>query len=403
MRWVDRMSARSGMGRYTHLDERAEWVGLPTRRRRPATYVPVMSTHVETLVIGAGQAGLSAAYHLTRRGRGCVVVDRNDRVGDNWRHQWDSLHLYSSAKYDGLPGMPFPAHRKHYPSKDEVADFLETYARELDLPVQLQTRVQRLTAHGDGFRAETDRGVYDCDDVVVATGTFGRTPHVPDVARDLDPRIRQLHSSEYRRPTQLAVGPTLVVGASHSGFDIAYELAADRPTILVGPDCGQFPVRLDTWRGRAGFAVLWFVGGHVLNRDTPMGRRAVDHARFHGGPALRIKRTDLAERGVERVTEHVTGVRDGLPMDARGRVYEVANVVWATGFRQVLDWIELPIFAETGWPREERGVVTEAPGLYFTGLSFQYSFRSMLVGGAGADAEFVVRHLLARRGGRVAA
>lgn len=355
-----------------------------------------MNTHVETLIIGAGQAGLATAYHLTRRGRECLVVDGSTRVGDAWRQQWDSLRLYSPAKYDALPGMSFPADPWHFPTKDETADYLETYARAQQLPVRLGEHVRRVTADGHGFRVDTEAATYVADNVVVATGTFGRTPHIPDVADDLDPAIVQCHSSHYRRPDQLPDGPVLVVGASHSGQDIALELAGRQPVILVGRDCGEIPVPLESRRMRALFPVLWFIWGTVLDRRTPVGRKGLRHARFHGGPALRVKRADLLAAGVERITERVVGARDGRPLLSDDRALDVVAVVWATGFRQRLDWIEPGVAGDGGWPREQRGLVAEAPGLFFCGLSFQSSFRSMLIGGVGDDAAYVADRIVER-------
>ncbi|QBR92271.1 flavin-containing monooxygenase [Nocardioides euryhalodurans] len=354
------------------------------------------TTEIETVIIGAGQAGLATGQHLQRRGRPFVILDASSRVGDTWRRQWDTLRLYSPAQYDSLPGLPFPAKKWTYPGKDQVADYLEEYARHFDLPVQPETRVRRLERDGQQYVVTTDRGCYRCDNVVVATGTFGRTPHVPEVAGRLDPSILQLHSSEYRRPGQLHDGPVLVVGASHSGTDIAYEVAETHPTILAGRDCGQIPPPLESRRMRLIFPVLLFAWRHVVTRRTPIGRKEMAEIRFHGGPMLRVKRADLAARGVERVTSRVEEVRDGLPV-VDGTPREVANVVWATGFRQVFDWIDLPIVGEDGYPRETRGVVADAPGLFFCGLSFQYSFSSMLLNGAGRDAAYVVDRLVARR------
>jgi putative flavoprotein involved in K+ transport len=352
--------------------------------------------HVETVIIGAGQAGLATAYHLRRKGRACVVLDRNQRIGDGWRQQWDSLRLYSPAKFDGLPGMPFPGEPWSFPSKDDLADYLEAYAHRWDIPVRLGVRVNRVCAADSGYLVETDTGDLTCDNVVVATGTFGRTPSVPDFAKDLDPSILQLHSSEYRRPGQLRDGPVLVVGASHSGTDIAYEAAETRPTTLVGRDCGEIPVRLESQRMKVIFPMLLFVWRHLLTRRTPIGRKEMGEIRFHGGPMLRVKRSDLAERGVVRNESRVEGVRDGRPLLADGTVVEAASVVWATGFRQDFSWIDLPVFGEDGWPREFRGVTDGAPGLFFCGLSFQYSFSSMLVGGCGRDAEYVAGRIAER-------
>ncbi len=270
--------------------------------------------HIETVIIGAGQAGLSTAYHLKQKGRDCVVLDRNQRIGDGWRQQWDSLRLYSPAKYDGLPGMPFPGKPSSFPSKDDLADYLEAYAHRFDIPVRLGVRVSRLSkGPGDGFIVDTSTGPLSCDNVVVATGTFGRSPKVPDFAKDLDPSILQLHSSEYRRPGQLRDGPVLVVGASHSGCDIAYEAAATRPTTLVGRDPGQIPVPLESRRMKVAWPIIMFMWRHVVTRRTPIGRKEMGHLRFHGGPMLRVQRSDLKERGVVRNESRVEGVQRRAP------------------------------------------------------------------------------------------
>jgi len=353
--------------------------------------------NIETVIIGAGQAGLATAQRLRKRGRDCVVLEHNQRIGDNWRRQWDSLRLYSPAKFDGLPGLSFPGDPWSFPTKDDVAAYLEAYAGRWDLPVRLGTRVGRLArGTADDFVVTTDAGPIRCDNVVVATGTFGRTPSIPDYATDLNPSILQLHSSEYRRSGQLRDGPVLVVGASHSGTDIAYELAAMKQTTLVGRDCGEIPIRLESRLIHIVFPLLMFAWRHVLTRRTPVGRKEMAAHRFHGGPMLRVKRVDLAERGVVRNQTQVQGVRDGLPLLADGTTVAAANVIWATGFRQVFDWIDLPILGADGWPREHRGVADDVPGLYFCGLSFQYAFSSMLLAGAGRDAEHVARHITER-------
>jgi len=354
--------------------------------------------NVETVIIGAGQAGLATGYHLRKRGRPFLILDGNARIGDNWRAQWDSLRLYTPTKYDGLPGLPFPGEPWSYPGKDEVADYLESYAERFDLPVRTGTRVDSLSpGPAGGYLVTTGADQILADNVVVATGTFGRTPYLPDFAVDLDPAIRQLHSSEYRRPDQLKDGAVLVVGGSHSGTDIAYEVAGTHHhTVLCGRDPGQIPLRLDSRAAHVFLPVFLFVGRHLITRRTPIGRKAMHEVRFHGGPMLRVKRADLAARGVERVPERVAGVRDGQPVLDDGRVLAVANVVWCTGFRQVFDWIRLPVFGADGWPDELRGVTAGAPGLFFCGLCFQYAFSSMVLPGVGRDAEYVATRIAAR-------
>ena len=354
--------------------------------------------HIETVIIGAGQAGLSTAYQLKRLGRPCLVLAAESRVGDGWRHQWDSLTLFTPAWADALPGMPFPGPRWHTPTKDEFADYLEAYAARFDLPVRLGTHVERLSAGHDGeYVVTTSGGRIEADNVVVATGTFGRTPLVPDFADQLDPGIRQLHSSEYRRPSQLASGTVLVVGASHSGCDIAYEAVETHDTVLVGRDTGQLPVPYDSPLAKALYPFILFVlFAHVLNRRNPVGRKNMSHFRRHGGPRIRVQQADLERSGIDWVRGRVTGVEDGRPVIDGGRVVDAATVVWCTGFRQEFDWVDVPVFDDDGWPRELRGVVDEAPGLYFAGLCFQSAAVSMTIHGAAHDADYVARHIAGR-------
>lgn len=354
--------------------------------------------HFDAVVIGAGQAGLAAGYHLQRHGAKFIMVDANARVGDNWRCHWDSLRLYSPASYDRLPGLDFPAEPYSYPTKDEVADYLEAYAGRFDLPVRHHSPVRRLARSGDGYVVELPDRRYEADNVVIATGTFGRSPRLPSAGADLDPQIVQLHSSEYLNPGQLRDGKVLVVGASHSGADIAMEVARSHETVLCGRDTGRIPIRPESRRFRVAFPVMWQVWGHVQSVRTPIGRKARSFVRTHGAPLLRVTTSDLEGAGVERVVERLTGVREGLPVLGGNQVADVANVIWCTGFQHDFSWIDLPVIGDDGWPMEERGAVPSAPGLYFTGLSFQSSFRSMLIGGAGADAGYVVHHLMSRPG-----
>ncbi|WP_367325912.1 flavin-containing monooxygenase [Streptomyces sp. HUAS ZL42] len=350
---------------------------------------------VETVIIGAGQAGLATGFHLARRDRQFIIVDANARVGDNWRCHWDSLRLYSPARVASLPGMRFPAPPVSYPTKDEMADFLEVYAKTFGLPVRTGVRVTRVCREDGRYVVATDNASsIVCDNVVVASGTFGRTPYVPVFADQLHPSIVQMHSSAYKNPAQLRPGGVLVVGASHSGGDIAYEAgSAGHPTVLSGRIHGEVPFDIEGRPAHTIFPVLYFLAQHLLTIRTPIGRRLRPQIRAHGGPLIRVKRADLARVGVEMVPERTVGVSDGLPVLDGGRTLDVANVVWCTGFRQDFSWIDAPVTGEDGWPVEVRGVVPSSPGLYFVGLAFQYAFASMLIGGAGRDAEHVVKQL----------
>ena len=351
--------------------------------------------HTDVLVVGAGQSGLALGYHLQRRGRQVLLVDRNERIGDSWRARWDSLKLYSPASRDGLPGMPFPAGRTAYPTKDEMADYLEAYAARFELPVRLRTEIGALTQEDGRFVARTGASRIEAETVVVASGVFEK-PFVPPFADELRPAITQLHSSAYRNLGQLQDGPVLVVGASHSGADIAHEAASRHEVVLSGRDTGQLPASIESRRGRMLFRGLFFAGTHILTVDTPMGRKMRTHVRHGGAPLLRYRRPDLRKAGVERVLERTKGVQDGLPVLDGGRVLEVKNVVWCTGFRPDFGWIQLPLeIGEDGYPVQYRGAST-TPGLYFVGLPFLHSFASMLIGGADRDTERVAEQIAAR-------
>jgi putative flavoprotein involved in K+ transport len=363
------------------------------------------SNHHEAIVIGAGQAGLAAGYHLARRGIEFVILEAGRRVGDVWRERYDSLLLYSPARYDSLPGLPFPLAGHAFPTGRQMADYLEAYANHHRLPVETGVRIDRVRAlneaGGGGYAIWAGDRRYQANQVIVATGAFQR-PHVPELAGRLRPGIRQLHSADYRGPHQLADGPVLVVGLSHSGADIAHEVAeAGHRTFVSGAAHGQLPFSVDSRRARLAWPLMRFVAWNVLTLRTPIGRKMAPKVRAGGGPLLRVRRGDLTAAGVtlhEARTVDVDG--RGRPVLSDGTALDVANVVWCTGFRPDYGWIELPVIGEDGWPRERRGVVDDSPGLYFLGIPFLYSFTSMLVLGAGRDAAHVVDRLAARAADR---
>jgi putative flavoprotein involved in K+ transport len=347
---------------------------------------------IDTVIIGAGQAGLSAGYYLKKRGLPFVILDADARVGDHWRDRWDSMKLYSPAKFDSLPGMRFPAGPAHWPTSREMGDYLEAYAARHELPVLSGTPAERVDPVDGGFIVTTsDGGRLTAGQVIVATGPF-RTPNVPSVASDLDPSILQLHSHEYRNPGQLPDGPVLVVGLSHSGADIAIEVAnAGHRTFLSGKAAGQLPINVtDSKRAFVGWPIVEFFFGHVMTLRTPMGRKMRPQVRQGGGPLLRVRLPDLDRAGVERHDAKTVGAAEGKPRLADGTVLDVASVIWATGYRPDYGFVNAPIIGPDGWPEERRGVSPTVPGLYFLGVPFQYAFSSMLVAGAGRDAKFVV-------------
>ena len=345
-------------------------------------------TNVDTIVIGGGQAGLSVSYHLRELGVDHVVLDALPRIGDAWRNRWDSLHLFTPARYDGLDGMRFPGDPGAWPSKDAMADYLETYARTFVLPVRSGMRVDELTRgpDGDGFIARCGDETFTARTVVVAMSNY-QVPRIPAFAAELSPAIRQLNAGEYRTPGQLLPGRVLLVGAGNSAAEIAKELASDHQVTVAGPSTGEVPGSFTSFVSR--HVVVHVLNGivfsHVMSVNTPVGRKARPKIMTQGVPLIRVKSKDLARLGVQRAGR-VTGVVDGKPVLDGGTVADVENIVWCTGFTPGLSWLRMPILDERGEPRHERGVASDVPGLYFVGLHFLTSMSSAMVHGVGRDA-----------------
>jgi putative flavoprotein involved in K+ transport len=355
----------------------------------------------ETIVIGGGQAGLATGYYLQQREADFVILDASERIGDSWRNRWDSLHLFTPARFNGLPGMPFPAPAHVFPTKDETANYLEAYAGHFDRPVRPGVRVVRLAKGGEQFLVEAGERSLEADNVVVAMGTY-QIPWTPPFAQGLDPGIVQMHSSDYRNPSQLQGGDALVVGVGNSGAEIALEVARGHSTWASGRDVGHIPFRLETVVAQHFLLpfTLRFLFQHLLTVDTPIGRRIRSRLLSHGSPLIRIKPKNLTDAGIKRIPKLV-GVQEGMPVAGDGRVLEVANVIWCTGFRPDFSWIDLPVFGGDEKPKEPEhdcGIVANMPGLYFVGLLFLSAMSSSLLGGVGKDAKRVVEHLMSRTG-----
>jgi putative flavoprotein involved in K+ transport len=344
-----------------------------------------------TIVIGGGQAGLATGYHLTQRGDNYTILDENARTGATWRSRWDSLRLFTPSQYNYLPGMKFPKLDFYFPTKDEAADFLGAYARHFSLPVRYGMKVDTLSRNDGGYRLYAGGTNYHAHNVIVATGAF-RTPHTPTVAKELTPGIFQMHSTDYHNPSDVPVGSVVVVGAGNSGAEIALELAkAGKNVWLAGRDVGRFPA--DKLGKLFGGKPYWWFLRRVMTIDTPIGRRMKANVLTHGNPLIRTSREEVMNAGVE-FTPRLAGAREGKPQTEDGRTLPAEGVVWATGFQPDYHWINLPMFDESGRPRHERGVVREAPGLYFVGLHFQTGLTSALLGGVGEDAKYITAKIL---------
>ena len=353
---------------------------------------------IQTVIIGAGQSGLSVGYHLKRRGLPFVILEANERVGDTWRKRWDSLRLFTPAMYDSLVGLPFPAPARSFPSKEAMADYLELYARHFELPVRTGVKVTRVSRPGGAFLVDTDKGSILAEQVVVAMANY-QTRRLPSFTGDLDESIAQIHSTDYRNPSQFRDGGVLVVGAGNSGAEIALEAAKNgHPTWLSGRETGHVPFRIESLIGRYVLApiVLRFVFHRVLTLNTPMGRKANPTGAPKGAPLIRTRPHELEKAGITRVPR-TFGVQAGKPLLEDGRTLDVSTVVWCTGFHPGFSWIDLPVFDQAGVPKHERGIVAAEPGLYFVGLHFLFAMSSTMIHGAARDAEYVAKTIVARQ------
>lgn len=333
----------------------------------------------EVIVIGGGQAGLALGYHLAQQGRRFVILDAGEAPAAAWRARWDSLTLFTPARYDGLPGREFPGDPDHYPTRDEVVDYLDAYARDFGLPVELGSRVLGVQARDGGYRVDTADRSYRTPQVAIATGPF-QTPRVPAMAQDLGVEVHQLHSSDYRRPSDIPSGPVLVVGGGNTGFQIAHELAADHEVHLaIGSRQSPLPQRVF---GRDLFTILTGTGLMGKSVDTGLGRRLSGREALIGSSPRAIRR-----RGV-RVRPRATGAAGSTVTFADDSTLAPRAVIWATGFGLDYAYVDVPVFGHDGAVQHRRGV-TAAPGLYFLGMPWQYTRGSALLGFVKDDAQYI--------------
>ena len=341
----------------------------------------------EVVVVGAGQAGLAIGYFLRRQGRRFVILERTGQIAPAWRERWDSLRLFTPRRYNGLPGLPFPGDPDGYPIRDEVIAYLDRYAETFELPIELNSEVKRIDLGDDGrFRLEVDGRTITADQVVVATGPF-QTPYVPKLAERLDDDVFQTHAVGYCRPEEVPPGTVLVVGGGNTGFQIAKELSATHKVVLsVGSRQTPLPQRL---LGRDLF--WWLTKARILDKtvESRLGQRLSTRETLIGSSPRELKRryeVEVKPRAVE--------ADGGTVRFEDGGELEVDAVVWATGYRPDYSWIKLPVFDDGGRVRHRRGV-TDVPGLYFLGLTWQHTRGSALIGWVRDDAEFIAEPIAA--------
>jgi len=423
-----------------------------------ATDDSVGAQAINTVVVGAGQAGLAVSYCLTT-GKVPHVVLEQDSVGSTWRHKrWDSFCLVTPNWMNQLPGFPYRGDEPDgFLPRAEVVKYLEDYARSFDAPVTSGSRVSavRPDGAGSGYRVETTSGSYTADNVVIATGSFTRE-RIPEFAQRIPASILQIVSADYRNPGALPPGAVLVVGSGQTGCQIAEEvLESGRPVYLCVGNAGRQPRRyrgkdICWWVAQAGVYGRTFEnpanpveryranpmcsgknGGHALNleRFAADGMTLLGHAVGIRGsilllaPGVRdsVAKADQFSKGLMKLVDgyiQAKGIAappasadntdDGAPrrsvaieeigeldLAARG----IGSIIWATGYTPDFRWIELPVFDERGYPVQSRGV-SGSPGLYFCGLHWLHCLKSGLMFGVGEDARHVAEHLAGRRAAR---
>jgi putative flavoprotein involved in K+ transport len=347
-----------------------------------------ITNHRDVAVVGGGQAGLAIGYHLAKHGADFTILESAGEPAAAWRERWDSLRLFTSARYDSLPGMEFPGDPDRYPTRDEVANYLTDYAREFDLPVELNSRVRAVRRQNDGYVVELDDRAYTAQQVVIATGPF-QTPFVPQIAEGLGDGVVQMHSAAYRSPESVPDGRVLVVGGGNTGFQIAEELSASHEVHLaIGSRQTPLPQRI------LGRDLFWYLDATGLIRKTTTSgvgqlmRKREDTLIGSNPRRARRHGIELHGRAVAAAGSTVS-FADGSDLDVRG-------VIWATGFRVDHSWIDVPVFDGNGRAVHERGVTT-APGLYFLGQLWQHTRGSALLGWVKDDAAYIAGRVAAFR------
>jgi len=344
----------------------------------------------DVVVIGAGQSGLAMGHHLAKHSRRFTILEASHSIGSAWRTRWDSLVLFTPRRYDSLPGLPFPGDPNGHPGRDEVVSYLERYAAAFDLPVELNSPVKSVAPADGGFVLDVGSRTLESEQVVVATGPF-QVPNVPAFAADLAPDVAQTPSTGYRRPSEVPLRTALVVGGGNTGFQIAEELSATHTVYLaVGSRQTPLPQRV---LGRDLF--WWLTKTGLINKtvDSRMGRRAQHRDTLVGSSPRSAKRHGVV------IKTRVVGASGRTVAFADGSELEVDSVIWATGYRSEYHWIDVPVFGEDGRVRHRRGV-TDYPGLFFLGLSWQYTRGSALLGWVNDDAEFIDEHIAANADNR---
>ncbi|MBW8350047.1 NAD(P)/FAD-dependent oxidoreductase [Bacillus sp. IITD106] len=340
----------------------------------------------DVVVIGGGQAGLAMGYYLRKTPLSYIILDNNKSVGEAWRKRYDSLVLFTPRSYSSLPGLVLEGDPLGFPTKNEIADYLERYVKTFDLPIQLKCEVTKVRKENDEYHIVADDTILKSKKVIIATGPF-HTPRIPSFAKDLPNNVIQLHSSEYKNPSQLNRGSVLVVGGGNSGAQIAVELSDSHETYLsIGHKIRFLPLSI----GKKSF--FWWcekIGLLMASGDSFIGKKFKDKP----DPIFGFELKEKIKNYEVQLKTRTKSIKENVIQFEDLSTLKVKNVIWATGFNKDYSWIEIHnLFDGNGNIRHTRGI-TDYAGLYFLGLPWQHRRGSALLLGVGDDAEFLAQHI----------
>lgn len=353
-------------------------------------YIEVFLTMYETIIIGAGQAGISIGYYLKKTSKKFLILDKSSEIGESWKERYDSLVLFTPRMYSSLPGMEMAGDKHGFPNKNEIALYLKTYVQKYELPIKLNTEVTSVSKKSNYYQVGTNKEEFLTKNLIIATGPF-QTPNIPTFSKKISDKIFQIHSSEYKNPSQLADGNVLVVGGGNSGAQIAVELSKQRKTFLSHSKNFKFLPLIFNKKS----IFWWFDRFGILkaNHSSLIGKIM----QKNGDPIFGYELKHEIKKNNVVLKERAIDVQDDKIIFNDFSALTFNNIIWATGFKYQLPWLNIQeLYDKDGKLIHDRGK-TSIDGLYFIGLPWQYRRGSALLQGVGYDAEYIVNNLMSNK------
>nr|WP_321224464.1 NAD(P)/FAD-dependent oxidoreductase [uncultured Psychroserpens sp.] len=334
------------------------------------------------IIIGAGQAGLSMAYHLTQLKKDYIIVDANSETGAPWLKRWDSLKLFTPTQFNHLPGLDFPSKKGYYPDKYEVAAYLKSYVAKFKIPILFNQKITALKKEDDHFTLKRNSNMFKARNVVVATGPFHK-PFTPSFHSKISEDIIQIHSEHYKNPEQLQEGDALVVGAGDSGVQILNEISNTKRQVYFSGDTNISSIPQEI----LGKTLWWWfkkIGFLSVSKFSFIGKKLSKG----GQPIIGTDVKSLLKKENVICVGRTLGANNKELHFEKGNYKSIKNIIWATGFKPNFEWIDGVTLNDDKYPKNYRGV-SDIEGLYFLGLPWLYTRGSATLGGVKKDAKFL--------------